>query len=206
MNQIEDQYKTIQKPFESDVYKVKGSKFIAYAFPVQNEEQVKKYINQVKETHYKARHWCYAWQIGYNDAIKYRINDDGEPNNSAGQPILGQIHSFDVTDILIIVVRYFGGTKLGVGGLVSAYKMAAKMVLEKAKIVNKTINTTFGIKFDYKEMDKVLRILKEHDALIMERKMELDCDFIIEIRNKNKEILVKNLEKCRCIKKIMLKI
>lgn len=199
METIKDTYKTIVKPFVSDVYKVKGSKFIGYAFPVKNEEQVKTYLKQVKEQHFKARHWCYAWKIGYNNQAKFRANDDGEPSNSAGQPILGQIHSFDVTDILIIVVRYFGGTKLGVGGLVSAYKTTAKMVLEEAEIIKKTINDIFGIEFEYKDMDKVLRILKENNAVILHRKMELKCEFTIEIRYKNKEKLMQDLSNCRCV-------
>ena len=199
MNDIKDTYKTIEKSFISDVYKVKGSKFIGYAFPLKEEGKVKDYIKQVKEAHHKARHWCYAWQIGYNDKVQFRANDDGEPSNSAGQPILGQIHSFDLTDVLVIVVRYFGGTKLGVGGLVSAYKIAAKMVLEEAEIIQKTINYTFKINFQYKDMDKVLRVLKENKATILERKMELDCDFLIEIRNKNKDSLLNNLLKLRCV-------
>ncbi len=199
MNTIKDTYITIEKPFKSDVYKVKGSKFIGYAFPLKEEGKVKDYIKQVKETHYKARHWCYAWQIGYNGKVQFRANDDGEPSNSAGQPILGQIHSFDLTDVLVIVVRYFGGTKLGVGGLVSAYKIAAKMVLEEAEIIQKTINYTFIINFKYKDMNKILRVLKENQATILDRKMELDCNFLIEIRNSKKENLLNNLLKLRCV-------
>jgi len=200
MERPKDTYKTIEKPFVSEVYKVKGSKFIGYAFPVKTDEQIKEFLAQVKIEHYKARHWCYAWQIGYNNKAKYRANDDGEPSNSAGLPILGQIHSFNLTDVLVIVVRYFGGTKLGVGGLVSAYKTAAKMVLETAKIENKTINYSFGIIFDYKDMDKVLRIIKEAKATIVERKMEINCNFKIEVRYKNKESLLKNLKTIRCVK------
>ncbi len=199
METPKDTYKTIEKSFESEVYKVKGSKFIGYVFPVKNEEQIKKNLKDVKEKHYKARHWCYAWQIGYNDKAKYRANDDGEPSNSAGQPILGQIHSFGLTDVLVIVVRYFGGTKLGVGGLVSAYKTAAKMVLETAEIKNKTINYSFGITFEYKDMDKVLRVLKETNATIIERKMEMNCNFTIEIREKDKDILLEELKRTRCV-------
>lgn len=200
MKMLNDSYKTTEKPFVGDVYKVKGSKFIGYAFPVTSEDQAKEYIKQVKEEHYKARHWCYAWQIGYNDKKKYRANDDGEPSNSAGQPILGQIHSFDITDVLLIVVRYFGGTKLGVGGLVSAYKTAAKMVLDSAEIKMKTINCNFGIVFEYKNMDRVLRILKEHKAVILQRKMTLNCAFSIEIRKKNYDKLLAALQETRIVK------
>lgn len=200
MKMLNDSYKTTEKPFVGDVYKVKGSKFIGYAFPVTSEDQAKEYIKQVKEEHYKARHWCYAWQIGYNDKKKYRANDDGEPSNSAGQPILGQIHSFDITDVLLVVVRYFGGTKLGVGGLVSAYKTAAKMVLDSAEIKMKTINCNFGIVFEYKNMDRVLRILKEHKAVILQRKMTLNCAFSIEIRKKNYDKLLAALQETRIVK------
>ena len=200
MENLKDTYKTIEKPYESEVYKVKGSKFIGYAFPVTDENQVKNYIKEVKEKHYKARHWCYAWEIGYQDRAKFRANDDGEPSNSAGQPILGQIHSFGVTNILVVVVRYFGGTKLGVGGLVSAYKIAAKKVLEEAEIVEKTINYSFDIQFEYKDMDKILRILKEHQATILNRNMALSCVFSIEIRKNNQSNLIEALNQTRCVK------
>ena len=200
MENLIDTYKTIEKPYESEVYKVKGSKFIGYAFPLTDENQVKNYIKEVKEKHYKARHWCYAWEIGYQDQVKSRANDDGEPSNSAGQPILGQIHSFRVTNVLVVVVRYFGGTKLGVGGLISAYKIAAKMVLEEAEIVEKTRNYSFDIQFEYKDMDKILRILKEHQATIINRNMALSCIFSIEIRKKNKSNLIEALKQTRCVK------
>ncbi len=199
MGHTNDTYKTIEKPFESDVYKVKGSKFIGFVFPLKNEEQVKEYIANVKEKHYKARHWCYAWQLGFNEQQRFRANDDGEPSNSAGQPILGQINSFELTNVLVIVVRYFGGVKLGVGGLVSAYKMAASMVLNEAEIVSKTINHIFKIQFEYKDMDRILRILKNSKATISDREMEYHCVFTIEIRNKFKEQLISDLEKTRAI-------
>jgi uncharacterized YigZ family protein len=199
VEKIKDTYKTIERPYKSEIYKVKGSKFIGYAFPVKTQDQIKEFIKQVKDEHYKARHWCYAWQFGYNKNKQYRVNDDGEPSNSAGQPILGQIHSFELTDILVVVVRYFGGTKLGVGGLVSAYKIAAKMVLEKSDIVVKTINFVFGIHFEYKDMNKVLQILKENEAVILDRKMELNCEFLIEIRLNKKDKLIADLNNTRCV-------
>jgi uncharacterized YigZ family protein len=199
MEKISDTYKTIVKPYKSEIYKVKGSKFIGYAFPVKTQDQIKEFIKQVKDEHYKARHWCYAWQFGYNKNKQYRVNDDGEPSNSAGQPILGQIHSFELTDILVVVVRYFGGIKLGVGGLVSAYKIAAKMVLEKSDIVVKTINFVFGIQFEYKEMDKILQILKKNEAKILDRKMEFNCKFLLEVRMNNKDKLIADLKNTRCV-------
>ena len=117
-----DTYKTIEKDAQGDVYKDRGSKFIGFAFPVTSEDEIKNSILYLKETHHKARHWCYAWRLGVEGTI-YRVNDDGEPNNSAGNPIYGQLLSHDLTNILIVVVRYFGGTKLGVGGLINAYRV-----------------------------------------------------------------------------------
>ncbi len=199
MSAIIDTYKTIDKPFVSDVYKVKGSKFIGYIFPIIDENDIQKAIKQTKDEHYKARHWCYAWQLGTEKDVKFRANDDGEPSNSAGQPIYGQIQSFGVTNILLVIVRYFGGTKLGVGGLVNAYKTSAKMVLEKAEILTKTNNEEFRISFEYKDMDRVLRVLKDVNASVLDRKMQMNCEFKIAIRKNNVENLRNNLEKLRVI-------
>lgn len=173
-----DTYKTIEKPSDEVLFKEKNSKFFGYAFPVQSENEVKEILDQLKKQHYSARHWCYAYQIGTKTKI-YRANDDGEPNNSAGMPIYGQIQSFDVTNVLIIVVRYFGGVKLGVGGLVTAYRTAAQMALESVEIVEKTINTHFFIRFDYKNMNKVMRVIKEKNLNVVNQVLELDC--LIEI-------------------------
>jgi uncharacterized YigZ family protein len=184
MNFLEnDTYKTINLPSEEVLFKEKNSKFFGYAYPVTTEEEVKEIIEQLKKEHFSARHWCYAYQIG-TDKIQYRANDDGEPNNSAGLPIYGQIQSFDVTNILIVVVRYFGGIKLGVGGLISAYKTAAQMALENAVVVEKTINKHFVISFGYANMNKVMRIIKEKNLQITSQKMEMDCEIEIAIRKK----------------------
>ena len=154
-----DTYKTITKPSKEILFKDKNSKFFGYAFPVTTEIEVKKYLDYLKKEHYNARHWCYAYQIGKKEPhIIFRVNDDGEPNNSAGMPIYGQIQSYEVTNILIVVVRYFGGTKLGVSGLINAYKTAANLSLEQSRIVKKTINVNYLITFDYKNMNKVMRI------------------------------------------------
>ena len=185
MNNLEqDTYKTILISPEPALFKEKNSKFFGYAFPVTNEEQVKNHIDELKKEHHSARHWCYAYQIGSENVI-YRANDDGEPNNSAGMPIYGQIQSFDVTNILIVVVRYFGGVKLGVGGLISAYKTAAQMVLETAQITEKTIDIHYVIKFDYINMNKVMRVIKEKNIDIINQKMEMSCEIEIAIRKNN---------------------
>lgn len=181
------------------MFKEKGSKFIAYAFPVFNEEDVKAAIEALKKKHHAARHYCYAWQMGTEER-SYRANDDGEPNNSAGQPIYGQLLSFDVTNILVVVVRYFGGTKLGVGGLITAYKTAAKMVLEEADIKTKTIDVHFEVIFEYADMNKVMRIVKENNLDILTQKMELNCIFVIASRKKKAKKVKRYFTDLRCLK------
>ena len=183
-----DTYRTLATPSEEVLFKEKNSKFFGLAFPVTNEEEVKNILTEIKKAHFSARHWCYAYQIG-TEKMQYRANDDGEPNNSAGMPIYGQIQSFDVTNVLVIVVRYFGGVKLGVGGLISAYKTAAQMALENATIIEKTIDKHFLIHFDYKNMNKVMRIIKEKNLDIVNQKMELSCEIEIKTRKKNADTL-----------------
>lgn len=181
-----DTYKTIEKPSDEVLFKEKNSKFFGYAFPVQSENDVKEILDQLKKQHYTARHWCYAYQIGTKTKI-YRANDDGEPNNSAGMPIYGQIQSFDVTNILVVVVRYFGGVKLGVGGLVTAYKTGAQMALDVAEIIEKTIDIHYLIRFDYKNMNKVMRIIKEKNLNVVNQVLELDCLIEISCRQTKSE-------------------
>ncbi|KIX19871.1 hypothetical protein SY27_15150 [Flavobacterium sp. 316] len=181
-----DTYKTLESASEEILYKEKNSKFFGYAYPVKNEEEVKEIIIQLKKQHHSARHWCYAFQLG-TETVYYRANDDGEPNNSAGAPIYGQIQSFDVTNVLIVVVRYFGGVKLGVGGLISAYKTAAQMALETSNIVEKTIDVHYKILFDYKNMNKVMRVIKEQNLNIISQKMEMNCEIEIATRKQNAE-------------------
>ena len=181
-----DTYKTITKATPEVLFKDKNSKFFGYAFPVKTEEQVKQHLEDLKKRHHSARHWCYAYQIGMQEEnFQFRANDDGEPNNSAGMPIYGQILSFEVTNILIVVVRYFGGVKLGVGGLISAYKTTAQIALESAKIVTKTINQEIELKFEYKDMNKVMRIIKEKNLKIVSQTLELDCTINISVRLKH---------------------
>lgn len=181
---MKDTYKTIANSVSEILIKEKNSKFIGYAFPIQNEEDAKKHIEILKKEHFSARHWCYAYQIG-TEQTRFRANDDGEPNNSAGMPIYGQIQSFEVTNILVVVVRYFGGIKLGVGGLISAYKTCAQLTLEAAEIIEKTIDQHFLLTFDYKHMNKVMRIIKEKNIAIINQKMDLNCQIEIATRKKN---------------------
>jgi uncharacterized YigZ family protein len=186
LQNIIDSYKTIKQASKEGLFKDRGSKFYGYAFPISNEEEIKEKIELLKKQHYNARHWCYAWQLG-NNYDHYRTNDDGEPSNSAGMPIYGQLQSFNVTNVLVVVVRYFGGTKLGVGGLIKAYKNGAKLALENSNIIDKTINEEFLIKFEYPEMNTVMRIIKDEKISIINQKLELNCEFIISIRKKEAE-------------------
>ncbi len=183
-----DTYRTILKPSQEVLFKDKNSKFYGYAIPVQNEDEIKDNLESLKKQHHAARHWCYAYQLG-EETIRFRANDDGEPNNSAGMPIYGQIQSFDVTNILIVVVRYFGGVKLGVGGLINAYRSAAQMALEQAKIVERTINIDYLLNFEYKNMDKVMRIIKEKNLTIVKQKLELDCQLQISVRKNDSKLI-----------------
>jgi len=183
-----DTYKTLAIPSEEILYKEKNSKFFGYAFPIATEEDVKPILEDLRKQHHAARHWCYAFQTG-TEKVYFRANDDGEPNNSAGMPIYGQIQSFDVTNVLIVVVRYFGGVKLGVGGLISAYKTAAQMALEVSEITEKTIDIHYLIRFDYKNMNKVMRVIKEKNLDIIAQKMEMSCEIEIATRKKNAEMI-----------------
>lgn len=194
-----DLYKTIEKASEGAVFKEKGSKFLGFAYPIESIDEVEAILNQLKKSHSKARHWCYAWQLGVETPI-YRYNDDGEPGNSAGKPIYGQIQSFDLTNILVVVVRYFGGTKLGVGGLVTAYKIGAKLSLENAIVVNRMLMTAIDLTFDYAHMDKVMRIIKEHHLKIKAQKMELNCQFQIAVRKNKAAEILKLFIDLRCLK------
>lgn len=179
----QDTYKTITKATEEVLFKDKNSKFFGYAFPVTTEAQIKTHINTLKKQHHQARHWCYAYQIG-TETIAYRANDDGEPGNTAGMPIYGQIQSYNVTNTLIVVVRYFGGVKLGVGGLINAYRSCAQLALEAATITERTINIDYLVTFDYKNMNKVMRVIKEKQLNITNQKLEMDCQITLSVRKK----------------------
>jgi len=180
---LKDSYKTIEERSKETLIKDKNSKFYGYAFPVLNESDVKLAIDNLKKKHHTARHFCYSWQLG-TETIRFRANDDGEPNNSAGMPIYGQIQAFDVTNILIVSVRYFGGTKLGVGGLIQAYKNSAQITLEASIIIEKTIDVVYALYFEYDLMNKVMRVVKENNLKITHQKLELNCKFHVSVRKK----------------------
>lgn len=188
-----DTYKTITDPSSEVLFKDRNSKFFGYAYPVTEEETIKEHLDYLKKQHHSARHWCYAWQLG-KEETHYRANDDGEPANSAGMPIYGQIQSFEVTNILIVVVRYFGGVKLGVGGLINAYRTTAQMALEASNIVERTIDIQFEVAFDYPEMNIVMRIIKENDLEIIDQKLALDCKIYLSVRRGEAERIYKKFD------------
>lgn len=192
---MKDTYKTITIPSPEVLFKDRNSKFYGYAYPVQNEDEVKECIEALKKQHHQARHWCYAWVLG-KQYERYRANDDGEPSNSAGAPIYGQLQAYKLTNTLVVVVRYFGGTKLGVGGLINAYRTGAQLALEAATIEEKTIDVEFTITFEYALMNKVMRVIKEQQIRIIGQQSTMTCEYTLAIRQKDFErvsLLVKNI-------------
>ena len=177
-----DTYKTIATSVEEVIFREKSSKFLGYAFPITSEEEIKVHLEAVKKAHFSARHWCYAWQLGYGTTQRYRTNDDGEPNNTAGIPIYGQIQSFELTNVLVVVVRYFGGIKLGVGGLVQAYKTTAQLTLQEVEIVEKLITEELIISFEYPLMNKVMRVVKEQNLTITHQLLTENCVLHLAVR------------------------
>lgn len=190
-----NEFFTIKKATEG-FYKEKGSKFLAFAYPVSSEETIKEKLEELKRKYYDARHHCFAYIIGLKDQY-YRANDDGEPGHSAGDPILGQIRSKQLTNCLVIVVRYFGGTKLGVGGLITAYKTAAEAALEKAEIVTIYSQTRFRLVFDYALTSEVERILSEFQIEYLEKNYLTNCEFLALIRDEDVEALSGKLALCQ---------
>lgn len=177
---MEDTYKTIEKPSEG-LFKDKGSKFISFAFQVNSEEEIKDIVQFIKKEHHSARHHCYAWRLGA-DQLHFRANDDGEPSSTAGKPILGQIQSFDLTNILIVVVRYFGGTLLGVSGLINAYRSATLDAINQAEIVEKLVEKWLMVEFDYGAMNEVMKIFKDEKLPQIDPMFDLNCIIKTHIR------------------------
>jgi uncharacterized YigZ family protein len=175
-----DTYLTISSVSEA-LYKDKGSKFYAFAYPVQTVEQIKEILAEKRKEYYDARHVCYAYMLGYERNV-FRANDDGEPSGTAGRPILGQINSSNLTDILIIVVRYFGGTLLGTSGLIQAYKTSAAEAIAAATIEERIVEKTFVSKFGYQDLNAVMRIMKDFDLAIVNQIQEMDCTLYFRIR------------------------
>lgn len=177
---MNDIYKTIEKE-STGYYKDKGSKFYSYAYPLSNEDSVKEVISKLKKEHHSARHHCYAWRLG-TEGIRTRANDDGEPSSTAGKPILGQLQSYEVTNILVVVVRYFGGTLLGVSGLINAYKNATIEVLNQADIKTKLIENTFELSFGYEVLNAVMQVTKQEAVNILNTDFQEDCKLTFTVR------------------------
>lgn len=192
---FEDTYRTISKSSEG-IYKDRGSKFIALAFPVKDEESVKENLEKVRKMYHDARHHCYAYRLGF-DKLTFRVNDDGEPSGTAGKPIFGQFLSNDLTNILVVVVRYFGGTKLGVGGLIKAYKSATAEALNKELFITKKVLDVYEINFEYEQMNDVMKILKEDNINQLDQLFDLKCMVKFSIRKKFTNDIYDRLDKIK---------
>ena len=190
---IEDKYKEV-KNHSTGIYKEKGSKFIAYSYPVYSEDQVKEKLEEVRKLEYSARHYCYAYILN-PDKSSQRANDDGEPSSTAGKPILGQILSNDLTNILIIVVRYFGGVKLGVPGLIRSYKTAAADTIANSTLITKTIKEHYEVSFKYPQMNDVMRLIKEFDLEVVNTDFQIDCKLIFAVPKSKANDIVNTFKK-----------
>ena len=200
---FEDTYHTISSR-TTGLYKEKGSKFIALAIPVKDENEVKNELERIRKDYYDARHHCYAYVIGF-DKSGWRANDDGEPSGTAGRPIYGQLQSKDLTNVLIVVVRYFGGIKLGVSGLINAYKSAAADALAQADIVERTVNEIYELKFNYDAMNDIMKIVKDDGLLLLNTQFDLECSLTYKIRKKDADRVNEKFRKTYRCKIIYLK-
>jgi uncharacterized YigZ family protein len=198
-----DTYLSIESPAEG-IFKDRGSKFIAFAFPVVSEMQVKEVLAQLRKEHSGANHHCYAFRLGA-DQQHFRSNDDGEPSGTAGKPILGQIQSNDLTNILIVVVRYFGGTLLGVSGLISAYRTAAANALANAKIVERQVKEVYELSFQYPAMNEVMKILKDENLDQWEQDFQLECRLKFSVRKNDADTVNEKFKKIETVKSVYLK-
>lgn len=188
-----DTYKTIASPAEG-IYKEQGSKFLAFAYPVSSADEVKFLVDTKRKEFHDARHICYAYMLGAA-RTEFRSNDDGEPSGTAGRPILGQINSHQLSDILIVVVRYFGGILLGTGGLITAYKAAALEAITAAEIIDSVLESTYAVVFGYEQMNDVMRIMKEHQLSILSQSQSLTCSLTFSVRESLESSVIERLSK-----------
>ena len=195
MNAISDTYRSIAAPAKG-IYKELGSKFLAFAYPVETEDAVKRILETVRKEYFDARHHCYAWRLGLTGE-PYRMNDDGEPSSTAGRPIHGQLLSNGLSDILVVVVRYFGGTKLGVPGLIRAYKSATQDAIANAEIIEKVAGETLTVTFDYLQMNDVMKVLKDMDITPLSQQFDLRCTLVTRVRLTRIEEFRKQLAFCQ---------
>ena len=195
---FEDTFKTISKPSEG-TFKDKGSRFIAYLYPIQSELDIKDIIAELKSIHPKASHHCWALRLSQDRSI-FRINDDGEPSGTAGRPILNTLLSFDLTNVIAVVVRYFGGTLLGIPGLINAYKTATNEAIQASEIIEKTVDLVFKIEFSHSVMNEVMKVVKEEHIKIFNQSFDLNCTFNLEIRQSQVNKVIDRLEKIEGLK------
>lgn len=195
---MEDTYKTISEPSEG-LFKDKGSKFISFAYPVTSEDEIREIVQSIKKEHHSARHHCYAWRLGH-EKLQFRANDDGEPSSTAGKPILGQIQSFELTNILIVVVRYFGGTLLGVSGLINAYRNAALDAINQAEIIERLVEKHLVIEFGYGAMNEVMKIFKDEKLPQIDPQFDLKCRIETQIRLSDLSRIEEGLKKVEGVK------
>ncbi len=188
-----DTYLTI-KAFSQGLYKEKGSRFVAQAWPVTTKEEIKSILENIRKEHHSARHHCFAWMLG-QDRQSFRVNDDGEPSGSAGKPILGQINSLNLTNVLIVVVRYFGGKLLGISGLINAYRSAAESALKNSEIKEMHIEDYYEVIFPYSAMNDVMKVLKDEEAGQSQQKFELECRMNINFRTSARERILNSLSR-----------
>jgi len=190
---LNDTYKEV-KNHTTGIYKEKGSKFIAYSYPVYSEQEVKEKLEKVRKIEYAARHYCYAYILCADKSVQ-RANDDGEPSYTAGKPILGQILSNDLTNVLIVVVRYFGGIKLGASGLIRSYKTAAAVAILEANIIIETIKEQYNVSFNYPQMNDVMRLVKEYELEIVNTDFQIECKLIFAVKKSKAELIVEAFKK-----------
>ena len=188
-----DSFKTIARAAET-TYRQLSSKFLTYAYPVETEAEIKEYLDALRKRWYDATHHCYAWRLGPHGE-QFRANDDGEPSSTAGKPILGQLLSQEVTNCLVVVVRYFGGTKLGVPGLIAAYKESTALVLSECEIVERTVDVRISVAFSYVVMNDVMRVVKEMQPKVLGQEFDNLCTMTLSIRKGDSEQLIGRLEK-----------
>ncbi|MCD6112679.1 MAG: YigZ family protein [Bacteroidales bacterium] len=195
---FEDTYKTIEKRTQG-YFKDRGSKFYAFAYPVTTEEEIKTILQELRKEYHDARHHCYAYILGF-DKSAYRMNDDGEPSGTSGKPIYGQLLSHDLTNTLVVVIRYFGGTKLGIPGLINAYKTATKDALSKNNIITKTVNDVYEIHFEYTDMNNVMKIIKEEKIALISNDYQMDCKIVFSVRKNNTNRVYEKFKKIKGLK------
>jgi uncharacterized YigZ family protein len=195
MNAISDTYRSIAAPSKG-IYKELGSKFLAFAYPVETEEAARRVLEEVRKEYFDARHHCYAWRLG-RTGEPWRMNDDGEPSSTAGRPIHGQLLSNELSDILVVVVRYFGGTKLGVPGLIRAYRSATQDAIANAEIIEKVAGETLTVTFDYLQMNDVMKVLKDMDITPLNQQFDLRCTLTARVRLSRIEEFRKQLAFCQ---------